>query len=77
RLLRNAGEGGHWVALRLEGRKCNRDAIGARAVVTLPGGATRSKTVRAGDGFLAQSSRWLHFGLGQAESIEGLVIHWP
>ncbi len=35
------------------------------------------KTLRAGEGFLAQSSKWLHFGLGAADTIEKVIVHWP
>jgi len=35
------------------------------------------KTLRAGEGFLAQSSKWLHFGLGAAEEIDTVIVHWP
>ncbi len=35
------------------------------------------KTLRAGEGFLAQSSKWLHFGLGAADAIEKVIVHWP
>ncbi|MFT5109623.1 MAG: tetratricopeptide (TPR) repeat protein [Verrucomicrobiales bacterium] len=70
----------------------NQDAVGARVeVITLnpklearppPDGTPRPehhaiKTLRAGEGFLAQSSKWLHFGLGAADEIERVVVHWP
>jgi tetratricopeptide (TPR) repeat protein len=35
------------------------------------------KTLRAGEGFLAQSSKWLHFGLGSATEIEQVLVRWP
>ena len=35
------------------------------------------KTLRAGEGFLGQSSKWLHFGLGAATDIERVVVRWP
>lgn len=35
------------------------------------------KTLRAGEGFLAQSSKWLHFGLGRVDDIAQVVVHWP
>ena len=35
------------------------------------------KTLRAGEGFLAQSSKWLHFGLGAADVIDKVTVHWP
>lgn len=68
----------HFLALRLKGTKSNRDAIGARASVHIKGRSVPLlKTVRAGDGFLSQSSRWLHFGLGQDQEIERVEIRWP
>jgi thiol-disulfide isomerase/thioredoxin len=79
----------HFLTLRLEGKTCNRDAIGARVEVTLnnPKSALLPnetgpnpkliKTLRAGEGFLAQSSKWIHFGLGSAAEIEQVVVHWP
>ena len=70
-----------FVAVRLEGngRTTNRDAIGARVEVYIAGNDDQPliKTLRAGEGFLAQSSKWLHFGLGSAESIDKLIVRWP
>jgi hypothetical protein len=67
-----------FVALRLEGTTCNRDAIGAVVEVVVEGGAGRLvKSVRAGDLFLSQSSRWLHFGLADAATIRAIEVLWP
>ena len=77
RFLRNATRGEHnFLAVRLEGVTCNRDAIGARLELSV-GGETRIKTLHAGDGYLSQSSKWIHFGLGDASRIESLVVRWP
>ncbi|MCA9214362.1 MAG: tetratricopeptide repeat protein, partial [Planctomycetales bacterium] len=35
------------------------------------------RTVRAGDGFLSQSSSWAHFGLGQTTTDLELSVRWP
>ncbi len=69
---------GRSIALQLIGTQCNRDAIGARVRIQL-GGDDRPlmRTLRAGDGFLSQSSKWLHFGLGAAETIESVAVRWP
>ena len=69
----------HHLSIRLVGRECNRDAIGARVELVLEGssGHRLVRTVRAGDGFLAQSSKWIHFGLGAATEIERLIVRWP
>jgi Flp pilus assembly protein TadD/thiol-disulfide isomerase/thioredoxin len=81
RFLRNDNPAANrYVSLKLvgDGRTVNRDAIGARVEVTVAGQSTPFiKTVRAGEGFLAQSSKWLHFGLGQSEKILNVVVHWP
>jgi len=80
RFMRNDSANQHsYVAFRLEGVQCNRDAIGAQVEVYLTGedGAKRCKTLRAGAGYLAQSSKWLHFGLGDETEIARVVVKWP
>ncbi len=64
------------------GRTVNRDAVGARAELHLrrAGDAESVRLVRsrrAGSGFLAQSSSWLHFGLEPGAEVDRLVVHWP
>lgn len=80
RYLRNdMASGHHFLAVRLEGVSCNRDAIGAR-VELLTGDRSEQKqirTLRAGEGYLAQSSKSIYFGLGDNTSIERLVVRWP
>lgn len=79
RFLRNqVSESGNWLELLPVGKTPNRDAVGARVEIVLGTGARkRVVTVRAGEGQLAQSSRWLHFGLGDAKRIERVVVRWP
>jgi tetratricopeptide (TPR) repeat protein/peroxiredoxin len=74
-----------YVAFRLQGTKSNRDAIGARVTVECrqPTADSRQpnplliQTVRAGDAFLSQSSKWLHFGLGSDAEVVKVEIRWP
>ena len=79
RFLRNGTPSdNHFVAFRLEGRSCNRDAVGARLELTVSGQSNpHIKTLRAGEGFLAQSSKWVHFGLGSRAELDQLTVHWP
>jgi len=72
---RYAGDA-HFLTIALRGTSCNRDAIGARVVVEA-GGRTIRRTLHCGDGFLAVSSKRLFFGLGDAERVERLTVHWP
>ncbi|MCC7293143.1 MAG: VCBS repeat-containing protein [Phycisphaerales bacterium] len=69
---------GSFLTVGLTGRTCNRDAVGARLEVHLKGGgAPYIRTLRAGEGYLAQSSKWIHFGLPKAAEMERLVVRWP
>ena len=80
RFLRNdMNSDHHYVALRLEGRTCNRDAIGARIELSVKGNTPQMlvHTLRAGDGYLSQSSKWVHVGIGSATEVRRLVVHWP
>jgi len=77
RLMRNQNSnGGHFLALDLVGTTSNRDAIGARVFVQLEGRNLR-RTLHAGDSFLAQSSKRLHFGLGDATVAQEVKVIWP
>ena len=81
----------HFVSVRLTGTRCNRDAVGARVVVTakradaLPSTqpfSRQMRTLRAGEGFLGQSSKWLHFGLGSSAATDPefevqITVNWP
>ena len=66
-----------FVAFRLRGTSCNRDGIGARVEVASADGSKSIQTLYAGDGFVSQSSKWLHFGLGTSTAIQGVVVRWP
>jgi hypothetical protein len=69
RLLLNQCEARTAVSLKLVGVASNRDAIGASAEL----GGLR-KSVRAGDLFLSQSSKWLHFGVAGDGAVQ---VRWP
>jgi len=79
RLLRNnSPKANRSVAFRLEGgNNSNRDAIGARLKLTLSNGSELLQTLRAGSGFLSQSSKWIHFGIDPGASPSSLHVIWP
>jgi tetratricopeptide (TPR) repeat protein len=58
---------------RVEGSESQKDNLSA--LNSQP--STLIRTVRAGEGFLAQSSKWLHFGLGDTKNVEKIVVRWP
>jgi hypothetical protein len=76
-LLRNdGGNRQNGVLVRLVGKVSNRDAIGARLRLSA-GGKTQVREVKAGSGYLGQSDRRVHFGLGGAAEIDTIEIRWP
>ena len=77
RLLQNLGgnENG-WIALRLVGRRSNRDGIGARVTVEVSG-RRYFKEVKAGRSYLSQGALEVLFGLGEQASARHVEIRWP
>ena len=68
------------VCLVGNGTTSNRDAIGARIRLHTSEGSPQSvRSVRAGDGFLAQSSAWISIGLGNVEvgRKHSVSVRWP
>jgi hypothetical protein len=66
----------HWIAFNLVATRSNKSAIGAEIVVEYNGRLQR-RVVDGGMGFASQNDRRPHFGLGTAERVERVVIHWP
>ena len=65
-----------WLAVELEGRESNRDAVGA-VVLLKAGDRLQTRQVTAGSGYASQQSRRLYFGLGDAETIDQISVLWP
>jgi hypothetical protein len=75
----NNGNDNNWIKVHLEGVESNRNGIGARIEVytSVTGLEKQIRDVRSGDGFRYMSSLNAHFGLGEAEAIEKVVVKWP
>ena len=76
-LYRNeGGNKNHWIRFRTEGKRSNRDGIGALMRVTNQG-VTQSQYVHSGGSFLSENQRQLTFGLGGQEQAESVEVVWP
>jgi len=76
-LVHNTSENtGHWIAIKLKGTKSNRDGIGARVEIIAGGKRWTAERV-ASSGYLSQDDDRMHFGLGAADGIDRILIHWP
>lgn len=70
--------GNNWLAVELIGSgTVNRDAVGSRVTLTTADGLTQMREVISGSGLGSGNGLILHFGLGQSEVIDQLIIRWP
>jgi hypothetical protein len=66
----------HWLALKLIGVKCSRDAVGAIISLETPLGK-QVRQVKGGGSFASTSDSRVFFGLGTADHASRLEIRWP
>jgi len=66
----------HWLEIKLQGTRSNRDGIGARVkVVTASGAQYNHMTTSVG--YASSSAGPVHFGLGSNQSAQLVEIRWP
>ncbi|MBS0207161.1 MAG: VCBS repeat-containing protein [Planctomycetes bacterium] len=75
-LLNGTSEHGHFLAVDLVGTRSDRDAIGT-IVEIVADGRQWTRQLTGGDGYQACNQRSLVFGLGAAQHITQLQVHWP
>ena len=75
-LLRNEGTAGAWLTVVCEVPGGTAVPIGTKVVVTA-GGRTMTRDVAAGDSYVSTHDQRLHFGLGQAQTAEEVLVRWP
>lgn len=77
-LLRNVtGGGNHWLALRLVGRRSNRDGLGARVRIVGASGREQFNHATTAVGYASSSTAIVHFGLGRNRSARLVEVLWP
>ncbi len=72
----NEGNDNNWVKINTTGIISNKNGIGARVEIHGSWG-TQIREVRAGQSFSPMSSLTIHFGIGEATSIDQIVVKWP
>jgi len=76
-LLKNtAGDGNHWVGLKLQGTSCNRDAVGA-TITWSYGDVVRSRYKANGGSYLSSHDMREVLGLGGSAKVNWIEIKWP
>src|SRR5712692_9762378 len=76
-LLRNrAATGKRWLGIRLVGKKCNRDAVGAR--ITYQSGDLKRSWMKVGGGsYLSSHDPRVVLGIGTRAKIDWVEVKWP
>jgi hypothetical protein len=75
-LRNNAGTENHWLGLKLQGAKSNRDAIGA-IITWSANGVKRTKLKTNGGSYLSSHDPRELLGTGKATKLDWLEIKWP
>jgi len=68
-----------WIKLRLRGDPSlgvNRDAIGAKVIITLPDGRKIWREIHGSEGYMTVHGRVIHAGLGAMDRAD-VLITWP
>jgi len=77
-VIRNdGGSRNHWIGLELQGKKSNRDGIGARVKLVLGSGKVQYNLATTTASYLSAIDRRVFFGLGTETKIKELEILWP
>jgi hypothetical protein len=76
RLYVNRGNANGWIKVRLEGRRSNRDAYGARITV-VAGDLVQHHEKQSAHGYNSTNDPVVTFGLGRRPAVERIEVVWP
>jgi hypothetical protein len=66
----------HWLDIKLQGIKSNRDGIGA-SIKVVAGSQVQYNHMSTSAGYASSSAAPVHFGLGVHTSADSIEIRWP
>jgi hypothetical protein len=75
-LRNNIGAQDQWLGVRLVGKKCNADAIGAR-IAYQAGDLKRSHLKVGGGSYLSSHDSRIILGIGKQPRLDWLEVKWP
>jgi hypothetical protein len=76
-VLRNNGTKNHWLGLNLIGTKSNRQAFGARIIITDASGRRQTFDASNAGSYLSSSDPRVLVGLGTATGVSSIELRWP
>jgi enediyne biosynthesis protein E4 len=75
-LMNRTSGSNHWIVLNLVGTKDNRDGLGTKVKITTAEGVQYNHATTA-VGYSSSSDKRVHFGLGNAKTIDKIELAWP
>lgn len=79
-LYRNEQSGSNWICIKGIGTTANRSAVGSRISIKstiASASAWQMREIVAQHGYNSQNSYWQHFGIGDAVTVDTLLVQWP
>jgi enediyne biosynthesis protein E4 len=76
-LHNNEGPRHHWLGIRTEGTRSNRDGLGCKVKIVSASGAAQYYTVQTAGSYLSASDRRVLAGLGADDSAKLVELRWP
>jgi hypothetical protein len=75
-LMNRTKNSNHWLTVALEGKRDNRDGLGAVISIRTANGVQYNHATTA-VGYNSSSDKRVHFGLGDASVVDRIDIRWP
>lgn len=75
RVWMNTADPGNWLEIKPTSELGDTDAIGTR-LECYAGGSYQMRYTMCGENFLGQNSDYIHFGLGEHNVVDSLVVTW-
>jgi len=75
-LLNQDQSDGHWLLVQTEGTRTNRMGLGAEVAVLRRGRKPLWRRSQPDGSYVSASDPRVHFGLGDSEKIDGVVVRW-
>jgi hypothetical protein len=75
-LFLNDGNDNHFLSIRTIGDESNINGIGTRLVLLSDLGVQR-RDIRSGESYGIMNSLNAHFGMGEDENVDSLILYWP
>lgn len=72
----NEGGSNNFLDINLIGETTNKDAIGAKVLIYYQGGS-QIREITAGKSYGIMNSTVAHFGLGEVEIVDSILVYWP